>query len=158
VVSHANTIHTALAYFALAAFLGHVFLATMYAPTRHAFRAMTQGWVRVDWASHHHPKWLQGWRPAPPPPALDGTRTAIQIVLGAIAALFASRLLFFALGANTTDKVTARLYDITAWPGVTSIQPHTAVRMFDTPAFWYLIGCLVLWWAADRMRNLRRSP
>lgn len=157
VVSHANTIHTGLAYFALAAFLGHVFLATINPPTRHSFHAITQGWVRVEWAAHHHAKWLRGWQPAPPPPALDGLRAAVQIVLGASAALFASRLLFFGLGANTTDKVTARLYDVTAWPGVTSIAPQTAVRIFDTPALWYLIGSLVLWLAADRLRRLPRT-
>ena len=157
VVSHANAIHTGLAYFALVAFLGHIFLATVYPPTRHSLHAITQGWVRVDWAAHHHPKWLSSRQPSPPSPALDGPRTAVQIVLGSAAALFASRLLFFALGANTTDKVTSRLYDVTAWPGTTSIAPQTAVHIFDTPALWYLIACLVLWFAADRLRNLRRS-
>ena len=154
-VSQANTIHTLLAYVALAAFLGHLYLATAYPKTRHAFRAITQGWVRVDWAEHHHPKWVQRALPATLPPAYDGLRTGLQIVLGWAIALFAVRVLFFALGANVTDKVTSWLYDVTAWPGVASIAPQTAIRIADWPALGYLIVCLVAWLTVDRMRSLR---
>lgn len=156
-VSQANTIHTALAYVALVGFLGHLFLATGNPSTRHSFRAITQGWVRADWAAHHHPTWLAQWRPAPRAPAYDALRTAVQIVLGSAVALFAVRVLFFALGANTTDKVTGWLYAATAWPGVASIQPQTAVRIADWPAVVYLVACLGLWLAADRLRHLPSS-
>lgn len=154
VVDRANSIHTALAYVALVAFLGHLYLATAYPGTRHSFRAITQGWVRADWAQHHHAKWLRQLAAPPPPPALDGVRTAIQIVLGSAAALFAVRILFFALGANVTDGVTSWLYDLTAWPGVAAIPPQTAVRVADWPAVGYLVLCLLAWIAADRMRSL----
>lgn len=158
VVSQANNIHTALAYLALAAFLGHLFLATIYPKTRHSFRAITQGWVRADWAEQHHLKWARRAVPPPPAPAYDGLRTAIQILLGSAAALFAVRVLFFELGANTTDKVTTWLYAITAWPGVASIQPQTAVRIADWPAIGYLLLCILAWLAADRLRRLPGTP
>jgi len=153
VVDHANTIHTALAYVALVAFLGHLYLATGYPKTRHAFRAITQGWVRADWAREHHVKWVRRLVPSPPPPALDGVRTALQIALGAAVALFVVRIYFFYLGANVTDKVTSWLYAVTAWPGVAAIHPQTAVRIADWPAVGYLILCLVAWFATDRMRS-----
>ncbi|HEX6506338.1 MAG TPA: cytochrome b/b6 domain-containing protein [Chloroflexota bacterium] len=153
-VSRANTIHTLLAYVALAAFLGHLYLATIDRKTRPSFRAITEGWVRADWAREHHPKWLQTLATPPAAPAYDGLRTGIQIVLGAFVALFASRLLFFALGANTTDWVTDKLYAITAWPGVAGTVPATGVRVADWPALGYLILCGVAWVAADQLRKL----
>ncbi len=157
VVSQANVIHTALAYFALVAFLGHLYLATAYPKTRHAFRAITQGWVRIDWAEHHHVKWLRRYVPSPPAPAYDAPRTAVQILLGSFIALFAVRILFFAIGANVTDKVTTWLYDVTAWPGLASIHPQTAIRMADWPAVIYLIVLTAAWLAVDRLRSLRPS-
>lgn len=157
VVSQANNIHTILAYVALVAFLGHLYLAALYPKTRHALRAITGGRVRLEWAREHHPKWIRRMGPAVPPPPYDGLRTVVQVVLGSSIALFASRFLFFALGANTTDKVTTWLYDVTAWPGVTGIVPQTAVRMADWPALYYLVACLIAWLAIDRLRHLR-SP
>lgn len=153
-VSRSNTIHTLLAYLAFGAFLGHLYLATGDRKTRHSFRAITQGWVRADWAKQHHPKWLQGLRPAPPAPRLDALRTSLQIVLGSAIALFVSRVFFFAIGANTTDQVTKRLYDLTAWPGVATIQPLTGVHVGDWPAVGYAIVCLLAWLAVDQMRKL----
>jgi formate dehydrogenase subunit gamma len=155
VVSQSNTIHTLLAYLALAAFLGHVYLAAIYPRTRHSFRAMTQGWVRSDWAAEHHPKWLQSLDTARPTPRYDALRTGIQIVLGSAIALMASRILFFAIGANVTDRVTERLYAVTAWPGVASIAPQTGVRLGDWPAVGYLIALTIAWFAVDRLRTLR---
>ena len=156
-VSQANTIHTALAYIALGAFLGHVFLATVYPSTRPALRGIIEGTVRADWAEHHHVKWIRQRLTPEPTPAHDALRTALQIVLGAFACLFAVRVLFFAIGANVTDKVTARLYDVTAWPGAASIHPQTAVNVAD----WYGIGygllCLLAWLAVDRLRRIRRT-
>lgn len=153
-VSQANVIHTALAYFALVAFVGHLYLATLYTKTRPAFRAITQGWVRVDWAQYHHAKWLRRAVAPPPPPAFDGLRTTIQIILGAFIALFAVRFLFFAIGANVTDKVTTWLYAITAWPGLAGVHPQTALRQADWPAMLYLIALVIAWLAVDRLRGV----
>ena len=154
VVERANSIHTWLAYLGLAAFLGHLYLATVHPKTRHSFRAMTQGWVRADWANHHHSKWLQQLAPSPSAPAYDSLRTALQILLGAAAALFAVRVLFFYLGANVTDKVTMRLYDLTAWPGAASIHPQTGVRIVDWPGIAYCLLCVIAWLVVDQMRRL----
>lgn len=151
-VARANSVHTALAYIALVAFLGHLALATLYPPTRHALRAMTGGWVRAEWARRHYPKWTGMPGPAPAPAAGDALRTGIQIVLGSYATLFAVRVGFFALGANVTDKVTARLYAVTAWPGAATIQPHTAVRVADWIGLGYGAACLGAWLIVDRFR------
>jgi formate dehydrogenase subunit gamma len=154
VVNQANSIHTALAYVALVAFLGHFYLATLDPKTRHSFRAMTQGWVNRDWALEHHVKWVKQLTPAAPPPAYDALRTTLQLILGSAAALFAVRVFFFWLGANVTDKVTERLYNITAWPGVASIQPQTGVRIADWPALAYLVLCILAWFVIDQARKL----
>jgi formate dehydrogenase subunit gamma len=154
-VDQSNTIHQALAYFALFAFLGHLYLATAYPKTRHAFRAITQGWVRSDWAEIHHSKWIQQLAPRVPAPPHDARRAAIQIVLGSFSCLFACRVFFFVIGANITDKVTERLYAITAWPGAASIQPQTGVRILDWIGLLYGLASIIAWVAADR---LRRTP
>jgi formate dehydrogenase subunit gamma len=154
-VSRANSIHTWLAYIALAAFLGHLFLATMYPQTRHSFRAITEGWVRGDWAEEHHSKWVQRLRDPLPPPAYDGLRTTIQIILGAFACLFAVRVYFFHLGANVTDRVTDRLYAVTAWPGTASTHPQTGVHVADWAGVLYLLMCVVAWVAVDQLRRVR---
>lgn len=155
VVSRSNTIHTLLAYLALGAFLGHLYLATGDRKTRHSFRAITQGWVRADWAREHHPKWLQTLTPALPAPRFDALRTTLQIVLGSAVALLLSRIFFFSLGANTTDKVVSWLYDLTAWPGVGGVQPQTGVRVADWSAVGYVVLCVLAWVAVDRMRKLK---
>ncbi|GAC1444252.1 MAG: hypothetical protein NVSMB52_03400 [Chloroflexota bacterium] len=154
-VVQSNTIHTALAYLALVAFLGHLFLATVYPSTKHAFRAITQGWVRVDWAQHHHGKWLQSLGEPLSPPRYDALRTTVQIVLGSAACLFVVRVYFFALGANVTDKVTSRLYDVTAWPGTAAIHPQTGLHITDWGGIVYSVACIVAWVAVDQLRGLR---
>jgi formate dehydrogenase subunit gamma len=156
-VSRANTMHTLLAYLALGAFLGHLYLATGDRRTRHSLHAITQGWVNWDWAEHHHLKWLQSLGPAAAPPRYDAFRTTAQIVLGSAVALFATRFLFFALGANTTDRVTDALYALTAWPGLASVAPVTGVRVADWLAVGYLLLCLLAWIALDQLRRLRRE-
>lgn len=153
VVQRANVIHTDLAYIALAAFLGHLYLAAIHPPTRHSLRAITQGWVQADWAQRHHPKWIAPLEPAGTVAPRDAARAALQIFLGSMVALFAVRLLFFWLGANVTDPVTTWLYDVTAWPGIASIVPQTGVRIVDWPAVVYLAIVAVAWWAADQMRR-----
>lgn len=158
VVNQANSIHTTLAYVALLAFLGHFYLATIDPKTRHSFRAMTQGWVHEDWALEHHVKWVRQLAPAAAPPAYDALRTTLQLILGSAAALFAVRVFFFWLGANVTDKVTERLYDITAWPGVAAIHPQTGVRIADWPALGYLVLSILAWLIIDQARKLRPDP
>jgi formate dehydrogenase subunit gamma len=153
IVSKSNDVHTLLAYVALAAFLGHLFLATIYPPTRPAFRAITEGTVDEAWAVKHHPKWVAEGLSRRAPSPMDGMRTAIQIVLGSAIVLQASRILFFAIGANTTDRVTGRLYDLTAWPGNASVLPATGVHVMDWSAVGYIILLSLGWVAADRLRG-----
>jgi len=153
-VNHANTLHTTLAYVALIAFLGHLYLATVHPLTRHAFRAITQGWVYASWAEEHHPKWVERFAPPSPPPAYDALRATVQIVLGSFASLFAARVLFFWIGANVTDKVTSWLYDLTAWPGAASIHPNTGVHVFDWIGALYCLVCIATWLTTDRLRRL----
>lgn len=56
-VSNASLIHDSLTWLALFAWLGHVFLAGLWPPTRESLRGMLTGVVRSDWARHHHPRW-----------------------------------------------------------------------------------------------------
>ena len=51
-------IHIALFFIWIPIFIGHFFLATMNPSTRHAFKGMTSGTVRRDWAEYHHPRWV----------------------------------------------------------------------------------------------------
>jgi formate dehydrogenase subunit gamma len=52
----ANTllIHDWLMYVSVILVAGHLFLAFRY---RHSINGMVRGWVREDWAHHHHPLW-----------------------------------------------------------------------------------------------------
>jgi formate dehydrogenase subunit gamma len=154
-VSRANDVHTALAYIALIAFVGHLFLATVFPKTRHAFRAITQGWVRADWAREHHSKWVRELVAPRPAPRYDALRATLQIFFGSAVCLFAVRVYFFELGANVTDKVTGGLYAVTAWPGTASIQPQTGAHVFDGIGALYGLGCLLVWIALDRLRRQR---
>ncbi|MGH2441792.1 MAG: cytochrome b/b6 domain-containing protein, partial [Chloroflexota bacterium] len=155
-VSHANSIHTWLAYIALVAFLGHLYLAVGYPKTRHALRAITQGWVRREWAVEHHAKWVREGAAAYVAPAYDRWRTAAQLILGTFVCLFAVRVLFFDLGANVTDKVTTWLYDATAWPGTASTHPQTAVHIADWRAIIYFVILLIAWMVIDQLRRVPR--
>jgi formate dehydrogenase subunit gamma len=75
VVSNASLIHDLLTWLALFAWLGHVFLAGVYPPTRESLRGMLTGFVRRDWALHHHPRWLQSLTSAAPAiPTTDPAR------------------------------------------------------------------------------------
>ena len=56
-VNNASLIHDSLTWLALFAWLGHVFLAGIWPPTRESLRGMLTGVVRSDWARHHHPRW-----------------------------------------------------------------------------------------------------
>lgn len=154
-VGRANDVHTALAYIALVAFVGHLFLAAVYPKTRPAFRAITQGWVRADWAREHHAKWVRELAAPRPAPRYDALRTALQIFFGSLACLFAARVFFFWLGANVTDKVTGGLYAVTAWPGTASIQPQTGIHLFDWIGALYGLVCVAVWIALDRLRRTR---
>lgn len=65
-------LHLALFAAWLPAFLGHFYLAVLNSGTRHALRAMFAGDVDLDWARHHHPRWVEaatGERPSARPAA-----------------------------------------------------------------------------------------
>ncbi len=66
-VSNASLIHDLLTWLALFAWLGHVFLAGVYPPTRESLRGMLTGFVRRDWALKHHPRWLESVTGLGPP-------------------------------------------------------------------------------------------
>lgn len=150
VVARANSIHTLIAYLALAAFLGHLFLSTVYPATRPSLPGMVGGTVDEDWARAHHPR----WRPLPAVPSpYEAARTTVQIAAGSFAALFAVRILLVGIGANTTDAVTAALYALTAWPGV-SVPPHTGVPEFGWAPLIWLAVLVAVWLLADRLRRL----
>lgn len=38
---------------------GHLFMAVLNPRTNHSLRGMITGWVREDWARHHHGRWLE---------------------------------------------------------------------------------------------------
>lgn len=155
VVIQANTIHTALAYIALAVFLGHLYLAVIHPTTRHALRGMLWGRVRADWARHHHRAWSASTDEAPL--SLQGVaRTAILLVLGLeIAALF-TRVAFIYLGANATDAVTGAIYHWSALPGTLTSTP-TGVHLLDlSAALWAGFLILVRQWVSARLVD--RSP
>ena len=56
-------IHDWLTQISLVLFLGHLYLAVIHPSTRHALNGMTRGWVDVEWAERHHPKWPGDARP-----------------------------------------------------------------------------------------------
>lgn len=155
VVTQANTIHTALAYIALAIFLGHLYLAVIHPATRHALRGMLGGRVRADWAQHHHRAWTAGDDEAPLS-LLGVARTAVLLALGLeIAALF-TRFAFIFLGANATDAVTGAIYHWSALPGTLSSTP-TGVHLLDLgAALW--AGFLVLVRSRISVRLVDQSP
>jgi formate dehydrogenase subunit gamma len=153
VVSRANTIHTDLAYIALAVFLGHIFLATTWPRTRGAFPSMIRGTVGRDWARDHHPEWLPDTDGGAAPSAREILVSTLHIALGWFAALFAARFLFFLIGANVTDGTTRWLYDVTAWPGTASIAPQTGVHLADWPALIYLAVLIAVWKLVSRRKH-----
>jgi len=57
----ANTllVHDYLMYVSVILLLGHLWLALILPSTRHSLNGITRGWVRRDWASRRHPKWVE---------------------------------------------------------------------------------------------------
>jgi formate dehydrogenase subunit gamma len=55
----ANTIllHDGLMYVALVLLAGHLYLSLVHPSTRHSLSGITRGWVDVEWARRHHPRW-----------------------------------------------------------------------------------------------------
>jgi len=58
-VSNASYVHDILTWFALFAWLGHVYLSVIHPSTRPSLRGMLTGSVRAGWAREHHPLWYQ---------------------------------------------------------------------------------------------------
>jgi formate dehydrogenase subunit gamma len=149
VVTQANTIHTALAYIALAVFMGHLYLAVIHPATRHALQGMVGGHVRADWAQHHHRAWSAS--AAEGPLSLRGVaETLLLLVLGLEIAALVTRVAFIFLGANATDPVTSAIYHWSALPGTLSNTP-TGVHLLDLAAMlWAGFLILVRNWIAAR--------
>jgi len=61
-------VHDYLMYVSLVLFVGHLWYALILPSTRHSLNGMTRGWVRRDWASRRHPKWVEA---APTLPVRD---------------------------------------------------------------------------------------
>lgn len=60
-------VHDASMYLAVALLLGHLWLALVWPPTRHAMRGIVRGTVRASWAAQHHAKWRPVAAGAPQP-------------------------------------------------------------------------------------------
>ncbi len=57
-VNNSVHLHDTLTILALAAWLGHIYLALINRSTRPALSGMVQGEVDLSWAEHHHPLWV----------------------------------------------------------------------------------------------------
>lgn len=132
-VSQANAIHTYLAYFAMAVFLGHLFLSTVYPATRKGFMGIINGSVDRDWAQDHHPAWQPavGAEPALTIKAL--LRSAALLAIFLEAALLLTRFGLIWLGANVTDPATKMIYRFSGLPATLS-HPATGVHAIDVAA------------------------
>jgi formate dehydrogenase subunit gamma len=58
-LANALLVHDYLMYVSLLLFLGHLWFAVLLPSTRHSLNGITRGWVRRDWASRRHPKWVE---------------------------------------------------------------------------------------------------
>jgi formate dehydrogenase subunit gamma len=143
VVSQANTMHSMLAYLALAVFLGHLYLAVVNRATRHALHGIVFGTVRRSWAEHHHPLWQYD---GPQESALRPRMLATSVLLlavGSYATLLVIRSAFEWLGANTTDAVTTMIYRLSTVPA--TAHPVTGTHVVDLGAPTWA-GLLALVW------------
>jgi cytochrome b subunit of formate dehydrogenase len=59
---NALLVHDWLMYASLTLLIGHLYLSLIYPKTRHSLNGITRGWVREDWASRHHAKWVDAIR------------------------------------------------------------------------------------------------
>jgi hypothetical protein len=152
VVSQANTIHTALAYLALAVFLGHLYLAALHPATRHSLHGMVFGTVRRTWAEHHHPLWRYAEGQEPPLRQVALGQGLLLLTAGSASALFLVRFGLEWLGANTTDAVTAMMYRLSALPG-TLAHPATGVHSPDFGALIWAGLLATVWVILARRRT-----
>lgn len=53
------TVHDIATLLAVLLLVGHLWLALIWPPTRHAMRGITRGTVRADWATRHHRDWVK---------------------------------------------------------------------------------------------------
>lgn len=53
----AGIVHNLAMFAAIPLLVGHLYLALVHPPTRHAMRGMITGWVDAAWAVRHHPRW-----------------------------------------------------------------------------------------------------
>lgn len=62
-------VHDWVTWLLVALVTGHLYLALVHRPTRHALRGITLGSVDRDWALRHHRKWAEAQAPRDPPEA-----------------------------------------------------------------------------------------
>lgn len=55
----AHQVHLLAFLLALPLLGGHLFMAVLNPRTNHSLRGMIGGWVREDWARHHHGRWIE---------------------------------------------------------------------------------------------------
>jgi formate dehydrogenase subunit gamma len=152
-VSQANTVHTWLAYIALAVFLGHLYLSIVHPATRAALGGIIFGTVDRAWAQHHHPAWQVPATGESPLTLSNAVKGLGLLVVGLEAALLATRFGFELLGANVTDPVTKMIYRFSGLPG-TLQNPATGVHSFDLGALFWLGLAIALWYGVLRNRAL----
>lgn len=74
-------VHDVAMYLAVIMLVGHLWLALIWPPTRHALRGITLGTVRASWAREHHAKWADA------PRAYPRARPSRRAVLSGLAAI-----------------------------------------------------------------------
>lgn len=153
-VSQANTVHTWLAYLALAVFLGHLYLSVVHPATRASLNGIILGTVGRAWAKHHHPAWDA---PSPAQEAPLGAKSVGKaialLVVGLEAATLLSRFGFELLGANVTDPVIHAIYRFSSLPG-TATNGATGVNVFDLGALIWLGVAVSIWYGILRNSSL----
>ncbi len=77
-------VHDGAMYAAVLLLLGHLWLALVWPPTRHALRGIVRGTVRADWAARHHPAWASSARPVSSAP--HPSRAALGVAIALLAA------------------------------------------------------------------------
>lgn len=121
-------VHDAAMYLAVVLLLGHLWLALVWPPTRHAMRGIVRGTVRAGWAAEHHPKWRPG-AGAPiraRPHARAWVGTGLVLLVGALASAY---VIEDSLGDRAGEDVSIAAPAATATP-----QPVTEAAAAAPPS------------------------
>lgn len=152
-VAQANSVHMYLAYFAMAIFLGHLYLSAVHPATRKALGGIIFGAVDREWAHDHHPKWRLRSAPESPLTTKNVVRAMLLTALGFEGALLATRFGFEWLGANVTDPVTKMIYRFSGLPATVQ-HSSTGVHSFDLAALVWLGTVVAIGYGIARSRPL----